>query len=110
MRASISASIACSLTDFSGVRVQWVGVGMACRFSTILAMLTLAAMVAASAAETGAPGPVVRIGTTDKICQLTGDTDWESGRPTPGRTFANFGLDAADLGYPVEHSGKLILL
>jgi hypothetical protein len=72
--------------------------------------LVLVGMVAASAAETGAPRPIARIGTTDKICQLTGDTDWENGRPTPGRTFANFGLDAADLGYPVEHAGKLILL
>jgi hypothetical protein len=70
----------------------------------------LIGIVGASAAETGAPGPVARIGTTDKICQLTGDTDWETGRPTPARTFANFGLDAADLGYPVEHDGKLILL
>jgi hypothetical protein len=73
-------------------------------------LLVLVATVAASAAETGAPGPPVRIGTTEKICQLTGDTDWETGRPTPGRTFVNFGLDAADLGYPVEHAGKLILL
>jgi len=70
----------------------------------------LIAISAASAAEAAAPGPVARIGTTDKICQLTGDTDWETGRPTPGRTLANFGLDAADLGYPVEHQGKLILL
>jgi hypothetical protein len=42
--------------------------------------------------------------------QLTGDVDWETGRPTAARTFTNFGLDAADLGYPVEHDGKLILL
>jgi hypothetical protein len=51
-----------------------------------------------------------RIGSTEKVCQLTGDTDWETGRPTAGRTFSNFGLDATDLGYPVEHAGKLILL
>src|SRR5271157_615598 len=49
-------------------------------------------------------------GSTQKICQLIGDIDWETGRPTAARTFANFGLDAADLGYPVEHDGKLILL
>jgi hypothetical protein len=67
-------------------------------------------LLGASAAETGAPGPVARIGSTEKVCQLTGDTDWETGRPTAGRTFSNFGLDAADLGYPVEHAGKLILL
>jgi hypothetical protein len=84
---------------------------MAFKLSPGLALpLVLAGIIATNAAETGAPGPVARIGGTEKICQLTGDTDWETGRPTPGRTFANFGLDAADLGYPVEHAGKLILL
>src|SRR5690349_22107459 len=56
------------------------------------------------------PEPPVRVGTSDKICQLTGDVDWETGAPTAARTFANFGLDAVDLGYPVEHDGKLIML
>jgi hypothetical protein len=65
---------------------------------------------AAAAAESAVPAPPVRIGSSDKICQLTGDVDWESGRPTAARTFSNFGLDAVDLGYPVEHAGKLILL
>ncbi len=45
-----------------------------------------------------------------KVCQLTGDVDWETGQPTAARTFTNFGLDAVDLGYPVEHNGKLSLL
>jgi len=65
---------------------------------------------AAARAPDVAPPPVERVGTSDKICQLTGDTDWETGRPTAARTSTNFGLDAADLGYPVEHNGKLILL
>ncbi|MGO8952030.1 MAG: DUF4185 domain-containing protein [Rhodomicrobium sp.] len=69
-----------------------------------------AGFFAASAAETGTPSPVTLIGTTEKICQLTGDIDWETGRPTAGRTLTNFGLGATDLGYPVEHRGKLILL
>jgi hypothetical protein len=81
------------------------------KFWALLAVaFWLAPMVAAPAAETGAPSPITRVGTSDKICQLTGDTDWETGRPTPARTLTNFGLDAADLGYPVEHAGKLILL
>jgi hypothetical protein len=67
-------------------------------------------MEGANAAETGAPAPVTRIGSGEKICHLTGDTDWETGQPTAARTFSNFGLDAVDLGYPVEHAGKLILL
>ncbi len=49
-------------------------------------------------------------GSTRKVCQLIGDTDWQTGQPTAARTFTNFGLDAADLGYPVEHDGKLVLL
>jgi hypothetical protein len=61
-------------------------------------------------AQNGPPSPPVRVGTSDKVCQLTGDVDWETGRPTAARTLANFGLDAVDLGYPVEHDGKLILL
>src|SRR5580704_11947691 len=74
------------------------------------APLLLAFTLSAYAVETGTPGPITRVGATEKICQLTGDTDWETGRPTSARTFTNFGLDAADLGYPVEHAGKLILL
>jgi len=64
----------------------------------------------AGATENAIPPPPIRVGASVKICQLTGDIDWETGRPTAARTFANFGLDAADLGYPVEHGGKLILL
>ncbi|MGD0879201.1 MAG: hypothetical protein ABSA01_13790, partial [Anaerolineales bacterium] len=49
-------------------------------------------------------------GSTQKVCQLLGDVDWETGLPTAARTLSNGGLLAADLGYPVEHQGKLILL
>ncbi|HJX85319.1 MAG TPA: hypothetical protein VJ723_13340, partial [Candidatus Angelobacter sp.] len=41
------------------------------------------------------PAPVVRIGTSDKICQAIGDTDWETRQPTAARTLARAGLDAA---------------
>ncbi len=58
----------------------------------------------------GAPAPLRIAAATEKVCQLTGDTDWESGAPTAARTFRRFGLDAADLGFPVEHDGKLVLL
>src|SRR5260370_1199034 len=62
------------------------------------------------APRAGAPAPVRLVGDTAKVCQLTGEKDWESGRPTAARTFSRFGLDAADLGYPIEHRGSLILL
>jgi len=78
--------------------------------SILAASFLLIAVPSVRAAESGAPPPPVRIGASEKVCQLTGDMDWETGRPTAARTFSNFGLDAADLGYPVEHGGKLILL
>jgi hypothetical protein len=81
---------------------------MTFRFLAVLAAQLV--LAGSSAAETNAPAPVTRIGDSEKICQLTGDTDWETGQPTAARTFRNFRLDAADLGYPVEHAGKLILL
>ncbi len=57
-----------------------------------------------------AVNPIYVQGSTQKVCQLLGENDWATGQPTAARTFTNFGLDAADLGYPVEHQGKLILL
>ena len=75
----------------------------------LAASLLLIGWPAAHAAETPPPPPT-SIGTSQKVCQLTGDVDWETGQPTAARTLANFGLDAVDLGYPVEHDGKLFLL
>jgi hypothetical protein len=49
-------------------------------------------------------------GRSEKVCQLTSDLDWESGLPTTNRTQSRFGLGATDLGYPVEHQGRLMLL
>jgi hypothetical protein len=76
----------------------------------LAAKLLLLGALPGIAAEAGAPSPPARIGGSEKICQLTGDIDWETGRPTAARTLTNFGLDGADLGYPVEHDGKLFLL
>jgi hypothetical protein len=49
-------------------------------------------------------------GRSEKVCQLTGDADWENGLPTTTLTQTRFGLGATDLGYPVEHQGQLALL
>ena len=54
--------------------------------------------------------PIALIGAGEKVCQLTGDADWATGAPTAARTMTNFGLAATDLGYPVEHNGRLFLL
>src|ERR1700722_18721533 len=72
-------------------------------------ILLLLGLPPPGAAENSPPAPTT-IGKSEKVCQLTGDVDWETGQPTAARTLTNFGLDAVDLGYPVEHDGKLFLL
>jgi hypothetical protein len=76
---------------------------------TLVAVLFLAQALHLTAAD-AQPRPLTRIGNSEKICQLTGEKDWETGRPTAAKTFSKAGLDAVDLGYPIEHQGKLILL
>jgi hypothetical protein len=39
---------------------------------------------------------------SEKICQLNGQYDWESGSLTAAQTLTNFGMYAADLGAPVD--------
>src|SRR5450756_2434242 len=51
------------------------------------------------------------VGPSTKVCQLIGDTDWATGNPTAAKTLSNFGLDAVDLGFPVDnHPGPLYFL
>ena len=81
--------------------------------AVVLAMTILTATVVSTlwaGAQPAAPTPVARVGEPEKVCQLTGEIDWVTGRPTAARTLSNYGMDAADLGYPVEHNGKLVLL
>jgi hypothetical protein len=75
-----------------------------------LLILIMIGLQPGRAVEISPPSPPMLIGASQKVCQLTGDVDWETGAPTGARTFSKFGLDAVDLGYPVEHGGKLILL
>ena len=42
------------------------------------------------------------VGSSQKICQLTGDTDWTTGQPTAARTQTNYRLVGVDLGFPVD--------
>ena len=55
-------------------------------------------------------GKVLSFGTSEKVCQLTGDRDWATSAETTARSGASFGLVGTDLGYPVEHNGKMALL
>ena len=49
-------------------------------------------------------------GSTQKVCQLAGELDYETKQPTASRTESNYGLAGSDLGYAFEHKGKLWLL
>ena len=66
-----------------------------------IAMLTAAAAVAVFAVPTDAATLSV-VGTSTKICQLTGQTDWLTGQPTDAQTQSRYGLTGIDLGFPVE--------
>ncbi len=86
------------------------------RLRIFLAILTviIAAMAGlgggVSSADPGIPAPVSLVGSTEKVCQLNGENDWVTNSPTAAHTFTNAGLIGGDLGYPVEHAGKLLLL
>jgi hypothetical protein len=49
-------------------------------------------------------------GSTVKVCQLTGDVDRQTQKPTPSRTASRFGVAATDLGSSFEHKGRLFFL
>ena len=49
-------------------------------------------------------------GSTQKICQVTGETDHEFNTPTASQTETRYGLVGADLGYSFEHNGRLFFL
>ncbi|MFL5341177.1 MAG: DUF4185 domain-containing protein [Gemmataceae bacterium] len=49
-------------------------------------------------------------GSTKKVCQLTGDLDRQTGRPTRSLTNQRAGVRATDLGSSFEHDGRLVFL
>ncbi|MGO9612077.1 MAG: DUF4185 domain-containing protein [Dissulfurispiraceae bacterium] len=49
-------------------------------------------------------------GSSQKVCQLTGEIDRQYDKPTVNKTRTRFGLVAADHGYSFEHNGKLFFL
>jgi hypothetical protein len=49
-------------------------------------------------------------GRSQKVCQLTGDIDFQNRHETANRTDQRFHVAGTDLGYPFEHDGRLYLL
>ncbi len=47
---------------------------------------------------------------SQKVCQLTGATDFQFEAPTKNQSFKNYSVGGTDLGYPFEHDGRLYLL
>jgi hypothetical protein len=56
----------------------------------------------------GASAQLTLVGASQKVCQLNGDTDWQTGLPTAAQTLTNFGMQAADLGTPVDSGGATL--
>ncbi len=70
------------------------------------------ATLAATNPPAGTASGVVKYvaGSSQKICQLVGETDRELNQPTASQTASRFGLVSTDLGYSFEHNGKLFFL
>ncbi|MBN2024668.1 MAG: DUF4185 domain-containing protein [Pirellulales bacterium] len=72
------------------------------------------ALVAVAPPASRAVEPAARLalvpGSTVKVCQLTGDVDRQTGKPTLSQTNARAGVAATDLGSSFEHKGKLYFL
>lgn len=75
------------------------------RFIAIVLALLALACVPANASQ------LALVNASTKICQLTGDIDWQTNASTAARTQTNWGLQAVDLGFPVDSgNGPLYLL
>lgn len=72
----------------------------------------------ATAAPTSPPVPSPTVerkvsyvrGSSQKICQITGDLDREKNQPTLNQTLTRFGVAGTDLGFSFEHDGKIFFL
>ncbi len=76
--------------------------------AAVLAALPAALDVAAAHAQPTAAFP--QPGATQKVCQLTGENDKETGLPTLNRTASRHGFWGTDLGSSFEHEGRLFFL
>jgi len=81
--------------------------------SALVVALCLGGMtvLVASPLSRAQPQPVSYLaGSTQKVCQVTGDLDEERQQPTLNQTRARFGVAGTDLGAPFEHQGRLYVL
>jgi hypothetical protein len=73
------------------------------RMSRLLALPTAMTLAVTVAPIAGAHAATLSlVGSSTKVCQLIGETDWLTHLPTAAKTATNFGLDSVDLGFPVD--------
>ena len=77
---------------------------------SLIAAVFVGAVVGLVACTPDVSGTTLSANTRERVCQLTGDTDWVTHMPTTSQTVSRFGFRGTDLGYPVEHAGRLALL
>ncbi len=72
----------------------------------------LAAAAAVACLPTGSQAQTLSlVGSSGKVCQLTGERDWATNALTDAQTETRFGLVAVDLGFPVDSgTGSLYFL
>ena len=67
------------------------------------------ALVVLDACTPDPSGKTLLADTSERVCQLTGNTDWLTGAATTSQSETQFGFLGTDLGYPVEHGDRLAL-
>lgn len=70
----------------------------------------LALLMAAGAALPASAEVLVDRSQTRKVCQLTGETDRQTGKPVLNATESRYRFWGTDLGASFEHDGKLVFL
>lgn len=67
------------------------------------------ALVVLGACTRDPSGAMLLAQPTERVCQLTADTDWLTGAATTSQSATRFGFLGTDLGYPVEHDNSMVL-
>jgi hypothetical protein len=87
--------------------VRWAAVVLVASFG-LLGLFAASGVSAGPAASTGASAAVRFVaGSTQEVCQLAGQIDYETGQPTSSETKTSYGLTAADGGASFEFGGNV---
>ena len=84
----------------------------ACGLSSVVGSGPTATVAATSQSSQSSPASSASWvpGSSQKVCQLVGETDKQLNQPAPNQTETRYGLVGNDLGYSFEHDGKLFFL